>query len=102
MPCAAQGENHQHEAATASATSLKVNWVYGAYIPKDAPLTPLSGKQPLKLYLRQSFTSLGIYLKTAIFSVGDQIDKRPPEWGKELRRLCRSRGFALWPIRRSE
>jgi hypothetical protein len=81
MPCEAQEEHHQQKE---SANSLSVNWLYGAYIPKDAPLIPLSGKQRLKLYLRQSFTSPGIYVKTALFSVGDQIDQSPPEWGRNF------------------
>jgi hypothetical protein len=63
MPCEAQEEHHQQKEQAESANSLSVNWLYGAYIPKDAPLISLSGKQRLKLYLRQSFTSPGIYVQ---------------------------------------
>src|SRR6202167_5999768 len=48
-------------------TTLPVNWVYGAYIPKDAPIVPLTGKERFKLYLRQTYTTPGIYVKTGFF-----------------------------------
>ncbi len=35
--------------------TLPVNWIYGAYIPKDAPLQPLTGEERFKLYLRQTY-----------------------------------------------
>jgi hypothetical protein len=60
---------------------LNVNWLYGAYVPRDAPLDPLTGHQRLKLFLRQTFTTPGIYVKTALFSIGDQINNSPPSWG---------------------
>ena len=62
-------------------SQLKVNWLYGAYVDKDAPLEPLTPKQRFKLFLRQSFTTPGVYVKTALFSIGDQIDNSPPAWG---------------------
>ncbi len=33
-------------------TQLPVNWLYGAYIPKDASLVALNGRERFKLYLR--------------------------------------------------
>jgi hypothetical protein len=68
------------EAATAQ-NQLAVNWLYGAYIPKDAPLVALTGDQRFKLYVRQSFTTPGIYIKTGFFTLHDQIENTPPEWG---------------------
>src|ERR1700761_1151002 len=38
-------------------TTLPVNWVYGAYIPKGAPVQPLTGDERFKLYLRQTYTT---------------------------------------------
>lgn len=64
-----------------AAPQLNVNWLYGAYVPRDAPLDPLTGHQRLKLFLRQTFTAPGIYVKTALFSIGDQINNSPPSWG---------------------
>jgi hypothetical protein len=62
-------------------TTLPVNWIYGAYIPKDAPFQPLSGEQRFKLYLRQTYTTPGIYVKTALFSIHDQVNESEPDWG---------------------
>lgn len=76
--CAAQSSN---ETQSESNAQLNVNWLYGAYIPKDAPMEPLTGNQRFKLFLRQSFTTPGIYVKTALFSIGDQINDSPSDWG---------------------
>lgn len=60
---------------------LKVNWLYGAYVDKDVPLHALSNHQRFQLFLRQSFTTPGVYFKTAFFSLSDQAQDSPPEWG---------------------
>jgi hypothetical protein len=62
-------------------TSLPVNWIYGAYIPKDAPIVPLTGEQRFKLYLRQTYTTPGIYVKTGLFAIHDQVKETEPDWG---------------------
>ena len=49
-------------------SQLPVNWLYGAYIPKDAPLVALNGHQRFKLYVRQTYTTPGIYIKTGFFA----------------------------------
>ena len=64
-----------------TAPSLSVNWLYGAYIPKDVSLEALTGPQRVRLYTAQSFTTPGIYIKTFVFSLGDQIHGTPSEWG---------------------
>lgn len=64
-----------------AAPSLSVNWLYGAYIPRDVPLEPLTGRQRVRLYTAQSFTTPGIYIKAILFSSGDQIHGTPGEWG---------------------
>ena len=61
---------------------LNVNWLYGAYVPKGVPLKPLTGNQRWKLYLSESFTTPGIYVKTVLFTVSDQIFNNPREWGR--------------------
>lgn len=58
-----------------------MNWLYGAYVDKDAPLEPLTTHQRFRLFLRQSFTTPGVYVKTVLFSIGDQVDNSPPSWG---------------------
>jgi hypothetical protein len=62
-------------------TTLPVNWIYGSYIPKDAPIIPLTGKQRFKLYIRQTYTTPGIYVKTGLFAIHDQAEETQPAWG---------------------
>jgi len=77
---AAQTSPRPNQPKGQSASELNVNWLYGAYVPKDVPLQPLTGKKRFRLYLRQTFTTPGIYVKTALFSLGDQINDSPPAW----------------------
>src|SRR5271167_4167010 len=60
---------------------INVNWFYGSYVPKEVPLESLNGDQRLKLYIRQTYTTWGIYLKTTLFALSDQAHDRYPEWG---------------------
>lgn len=60
---------------------IKVNWLYGAYVPKDVKLESLDGRERVRLWVRATFTTYGIYFKTALFSISDQIQNRPPAWG---------------------
>jgi hypothetical protein len=71
----------QQHSGEGNAASLNVNWLYGAYVPKDVVLEPLTKPQRFRLFLAQSFTTPGIYIKTILFSSGDQIHGTPPEWG---------------------
>lgn len=41
----------------------------------------LDGKARYQLFVRQSFTTPGIYIKTGFFAAHDQIRDVPPEWG---------------------
>jgi len=61
--------------------TLPVNWIYGAFIPKDAPIVPLTGEERFKLYLRQTYTTPGIYVKTGFFAIHDQVKETQPGWG---------------------
>ena len=62
--------------------SLKVNSLDGAFVPRSVPLKPLTPPERWKLYLRTTYTTYGIYIKTGIFTLSDQIRNVPPEWGK--------------------
>jgi hypothetical protein len=79
--CSAQVSSTPGSAESAAQNQLDVNWLYGAYIPKEVPLIPLSGKQRYQLFIRQSFTTPGIYIKTGFFAIHDQVENTPPEWG---------------------
>jgi hypothetical protein len=76
------GQQAQPSSASTQDNSkeLQVNWLYGAFVPKDVPLTSLTNSQRGKLYLRQTYIGWGPYLKTGFFAVSDQITNSPPEW----------------------
>lgn len=79
--CAQDTAKPQPQEAATPQNQLAVNWLYGAYVPKDAPLVALTGDQRFKLFVRQSFTTPGIYIKTGFFTLHDQDENTPPEWG---------------------
>jgi hypothetical protein len=79
--CPGQEPKAPEAPVTSVDTTLPVNWIYGAYIPKDAPVQALTGHQRFKLYLRQTYTTPGIYVKTALFSIRDQVNETEPDWG---------------------
>jgi len=60
---------------------INVNWLYGSYVPKTVQLRPLTGNERLKLYVRQTYMTPGIYIKTTLFAVHDQITNTNPGWG---------------------
>ena len=64
-----------------SEEKLKVNFLYGAYVPKDAPLVSLTGHQRVHLFVLQTFTTPGIYVKTTFLALVNQASGTPYEWG---------------------
>ena len=64
--------------------AINVNWLYGAYVPKEVALKPLTPHERGQLYLRQTYLTWGIYFKTGFFAIGDQVSKSPPEWGSGI------------------
>jgi hypothetical protein len=63
---------------------INVNWLYGSYVPKDVPLESLNAHRRFQLYLRQTYTTWGIYIKTTLFAVSDQSHNTYPEWGQSF------------------
>lgn len=70
-------------AAPKGPQQLPVNWLYGAYIPTEAPLESLSDADRWHLYVRQSFTTPGIWVKTGLFTISDQVRNSPPGWPQD-------------------
>ncbi len=60
---------------------LKVNWLYGSFVPKEIPLVALNRDMRVKLYVRQTYLTWGIYVKTVFFATRDQLHDTYPEWG---------------------
>ena len=69
------------EAPPVSDKQINVNWLYGSYVPKDIALQPLDRHKRFDLYIRQTYTTSGIYIKTTLFALHDQITNKEPEWG---------------------
>ncbi len=63
-----------------NSNAIRVNWLYGAYLPRDVEIEPLSRHQRMQLYVKQTYTTWGIYAKTAMFALGDQANNSPREW----------------------
>jgi hypothetical protein len=72
--------------------TLTVHWLYGAFIPKGAPVQPLSNEERFNLYLRQTDTTSGIYIKTGFFLIHDQGVDAPPGWGRGVSGLGKRAG----------
>lgn len=59
---------------------VNVNWFYGSYVPKEVPLESLNAHRRLNLYIRQTYTTWGIYIKTTLFTIHDQAHNTYHEW----------------------
>ena len=64
-----------------SEEQLKVNFLYGAYVPENAPLVSLTGHQRAHLFVLQTFTTPGIYVKTTFLPLANQTSGTPYQWG---------------------
>jgi hypothetical protein len=78
--CSAQNQS-QGGAESGKDNQINVNWLYGSYVPKEVPLESLNPHRRLKLYIRQTYTGFGIYIKTTLFAIHDQVHGTYPEWG---------------------
>lgn len=83
MPyCSADDTDNASKSQTPEVgNQLNVNWLYGPYIPKDVPLRSLTLEQRWKLYVRMTYTTPGIYIKTIAFAIRDQVTDIPHQWG---------------------
>jgi hypothetical protein len=88
----ALGQEQSEDGASADAEQrqkqkkeqLNVNWLYGAYVPKEAPLVPLTVHQREKLFVRQTFTTPGIYVKSGFLALLSQARGEPYQWGEGM------------------
>ena len=80
LQCAAQ-TTPPAAAPPSNVNKPRVNWLYGAYVPRDIPLVTMNTAERGRLFIAQSFVAPGIYIKTGFFAAWDQIHNEPPEWG---------------------
>lgn len=78
---------------------LNVHWLYGPYVPKEGILLPLDGYQRRILFVRQAFTTPGIYVRSAFLGLVNQAGGTPSDWGGGLqgygRRVASNYGRTL-------
>lgn len=75
------GESVSSSATQGRDKQINVNWFYGSYVPKEVSLESLTNHQRFQLYVRQTYTTWGIYIKTLLFTTHDQVRNTNPEWG---------------------
>jgi hypothetical protein len=77
---AAQATRHFGELAMVRARDWEASWVTGVFVPKGEVITPLTLEQRRELYLQQTLTTPGAYLKR-LFAAGiDQARGVPSQW----------------------
>jgi hypothetical protein len=78
---AAEATKNLGTAALNKARDWEGGWVTGVYVPKGRQMAPLTLQQRREIYLEQTLTTPGAYMKR-LFAAGiDQARGSPPEWG---------------------
>src|SRR5438270_3266044 len=77
---AAEATVHMTQTAMLKARDWESNWVTGVFVEKGHTMTPLTSAQRRELYLDQTMTTPGAYLKRMFGAGIDQARGVPPEW----------------------
>jgi hypothetical protein len=81
-----QVEERTKQAATLTehglvrARNWESTWIAGVYVANDQPLVTLTGKQRKAIYLRQTLTTPGAYMKRMFAAGIDQASGAPRQW----------------------
>jgi hypothetical protein len=75
-------ERTEHAAAAGliRARNWESTWIEGVYVRRDQPLITLTGKQREVIYLRQTLTTPGAYMKRMFGAAIDQARGTPSQW----------------------
>src|ERR1700719_3174708 len=71
---------HAASAGLIRARNWESTWIEGVYVRRDQPLTTLTTRQRETIYLRQTLTTPGAYLKRAFGAAIDQASGTPRQW----------------------
>ncbi len=71
---------HVAEAGLIRARNWESTWIEGVYVRKDQPLISPTAKQREEIYLRQTLTTPGAYMKRMFGAVIDQASGTPRQW----------------------
>jgi hypothetical protein len=77
---AAQATEKVGEEALIKARDWEKSWITGEYIPKGQTRVPLTEGERREIYLRQTFTTPGAYMKRMFAAGIDQARGAPPQW----------------------
>lgn len=77
---AAQATIHMGEAAMVRARDWEASWVTGVFVEKDHVMLPLTFAQRRELYLDQTLTTPGAYMKRMFAAGIDQARGSPSQW----------------------
>jgi len=78
---AAEATKKAGQAALVKARDWESGWVAGAYAGKDRQLVALTGTQREQIYLQETWTTPGAYLKRMFVAGIDQARGTPWQWG---------------------
>ena len=68
--------------ALVKARDWESSWLTGVYVEQGQVMTPLNAKQRMDLYLSQTLTTPGAYMKRMFQAGFDQWRNAPPQWGQ--------------------
>jgi hypothetical protein len=71
---------HAATAGLIRARNWESTWIEGVYVRRDQPLITLTTRQRETIYLRQTLTTPGAYLKRAFGAAIDQASGTPRQW----------------------
>ena len=77
---AAEMTEHAATAGLIRARNWESTWITGVYVARDQPLFTLTGKQREEIYLRQTLTTPGAYMKRMFGAGIDQARGVPSQW----------------------
>jgi hypothetical protein len=78
---AAQATKELGTQALLKARDWESGWLTGIYVEKGRALVPMSVQQRRDIYLKQTLTSPGAYMKRMFAALIDQARDSPPQWG---------------------
>lgn len=77
---AAHATIHMSEAAMVKARNWEASWVTGVYVEKGRTMLPLTFDERRELYLTQTLTTPGAYMKRMFAAGIDQARGAPSQW----------------------
>lgn len=77
---AAQATKNLGEHALIKARDWESGWLTGVYVEKGQPIEPLTGDERRNIYLKQTLTTPGAYMKRMFAAGIDQARGAPQQW----------------------